>query len=148
MAQKKIIITSGFFNPVHIGHINLMRESRKLGDLLVVIVNNDNQVRLKGSMEFMQEQERMGIIKSIHGVDQAVLSIDQDISVAKSLERVALQHPGAELIFAKGGDRNASNIPEEEKNVCEKFGIKIVNGVGGSKVQSSSWLLKKVRHGS
>ncbi len=141
--MKKIVITSGFFNPIHIGHINLIREAKNLGDYLVVIVNNDQQVKMKGSMPFMAAKERIEIIKALKYADHVMLSVDKDKSVAKSLEIIAKLHPG-ELFFAKGGDRNAGNIPESEKLVCQKFNIKIINGVGGSKVQSSSGLLSKI----
>lgn len=142
--MKKIVITSGYFNPVHIGHMNLFREARALGDFLVVIVNNDAQVKIKGSMPFMAEQERIAIVKDIKYVDAVFLSIDSDGSIAKSLESVARQYKG-ELYFAKGGDRNLSNIPEAEKLVCQHFNIKIVNGIGGGKIQSSSGLLSKIK---
>lgn len=153
--KKKIIITSGFFNPLHIGHINLIKGAKKLGDYLVVIVNNDEQVKIKGSIQFMPEQERMEIIKAQKYVDEVFLSIDKDITIAKSLEFLAKKYlpnhlPAgrqalAELYFAKGGDRNANNIPESEKLVCQKFNIKIVNGVGGDKIQSSSRLLGQIK---
>ncbi len=137
--MKKIVITSGFFNPLHIGHINLIREAKNLGDFLVVVVNNDEQVKIKGSIPFMPEQERIEIVKALRYADDVVLSIDKDVSVIESLKMVAKLYPG-ELFFAKGGDRNVDNIPE--KAVCEQLGIKVINGVGGNKVQSSSWLLK------
>jgi cytidyltransferase-like protein len=139
--MKKVVITSGYFNPAHIGHINLFREAKNLGDILVVIVNNDEQVKLKGSVPFMSESERAEIIKAIKYVDDIFLSIDKDRSVCESLKAVAKMHPGSELFFAKGGDRNISNLPESETKVCKEFNIKIINGVGGDKVQSSSWLL-------
>jgi cytidyltransferase-like protein len=138
---KKIIITSGYFNPIHIGHINLIKEAKKLGDVLVVVVNNDEQVKIKGSVPFMPEQERMEIVKALRYADEVVLSVDKDRTVAKSLEFVAKKYKG-ELFFAKGGDRNVGNIPESEVNICSQYNIKVVNGVGGDKVQSSSWLLK------
>ena len=141
--MEKIVITSGFFNPIHIGHINLIKESKKLGDFLVVIVNNDNQVVIKGKTPFMSEGERMEIIKALKDVDEVFLSIDKDISVAESLIAIAKKHPDAEIFFAKGGDRNSGNIPEGEIKACQKFNIKVINGVGGGKVQSSSWLLAK-----
>ena len=139
--MKKVIITSGFFNPLHIGHINLLREAKKMGDILVVIVDNDEQVKTKGSVAFMPEKERLEIMKSIKYVDYVFLSIDKDVPIPKSLETVAKLYPG-ELFFAKGGDRNIDNIPEEEKRVCREQGIKVISNVGGSKVQSSSWLLE------
>jgi len=138
-AGRKVVITSGFFNPLHIGHINLIREAKNLGDFLVVIVNNDAQVKIKGSVPFMPEQERIEIIKALRYADDVVLSVDEDGSVIESLKMVAKKYPG-ELFFAKGGDRNIDNIPE--KNICEELEIKIINNVGGGKVQSSSWLLK------
>lgn len=140
--MRKIVITSGFFNPIHIGHINLIKEAKSLGDHLAVIVNNDEQVKIKKSVEFMPQSERMSIIEALGYVDEVFLSIDKDASIAKSLEFLAKKYQG-ELYFAKGGDRNSNNIPESEKAVCRDFNIKIVNGVGGDKVQSSSWLLNK-----
>jgi len=138
--MKKIIITSGYFNPIHCGHINLIREAKKLGDFLVVIVNNDEQVKIKGSVPFMLEQERIEIVKALKYADDVVLSIDKNASVVESLKMVAKKYPG-ELFFAKGGDRHSGNIPEV--GVCEEFNIKIINNVGGAKVQSSSSLIKK-----
>lgn len=141
MENKKIIITSGFFNPIHIGHINLIKKAKELGDFLVVIVNNDQQVKIKGSFPFMPEEERIEIVKALRYADDVVLAIDKDGFVAESLELVAKKYPG-DLYFAKGGDRNMGNLPESEINVCQKYNIKIINGVGGDKIQSSSWLIK------
>ena len=77
-ATKRVVITSGYFNPLHIGHINLIREAKKLGDFLVVIVNNDEQVKVKGSVPFMPEQERMEIVRALRYADDVVLSVDKD----------------------------------------------------------------------
>ena len=140
--MKKVIITSGFFNPLHIGHINLIREAKELGDFLVVIVNNDNQVKIKGSVPFMPEQERIEIIKALRYADDVILAIDKDRTVAKSLISIAKKYPDAMLFFAKGGDRNSGNIPESETKACKDFNITVINEVGGGKVQSSSWLIK------
>ena len=139
--MRKVVITSGFFNPLHIGHINLIREAKNLGDFLIVIVNNDEQVKLKGSVPFMSEQERVEIVKALRYADEVMLSIDKNGPVAESIRSIARTHKG-DLYFAKGGDRNAGNIPESESQVCKEFNIKIINGVGGDKVQSSSRLLK------
>ncbi len=152
MSNKKIVITSGFFNPVHIGHINLIKEAKNLGDFLVVIVNNDEQVKLKGSVPFMPEQERIEIIKALRYADDVVLSVDsfaegKEVPIPKSLEMVVQKYPG-EYIFAKGGDRNFDNLPESEKKVCSIFNIQVINNVGGGKVQSSSWLLNNVKKSS
>jgi len=144
-SNKKVVITSGYFNPLHIGHINLIREAKKLGDFLVVIVNNDEQVKIKGSVSFMPEQERIEIIKALRYADDVVLSSDKDGTVAESLVMVAKKYPKESLFFAKGGDRNSNNIPENEKKACEEFKITVINGVGGDKIQSSSWLLGNVK---
>jgi cytidyltransferase-like protein len=141
--MKKIIVTSGYFNPLHKGHVKLMEEAKKLGDVLVVIVNNDEQVKIKGSVPFMKEQERLEIIKGLKYPDEVFLSVDKDGTVAKSLETISKMYPG-KVYFAKGGDRNVNNIPESERRACEKFSIEIINNVGGGKIQSSSWLLKNV----
>jgi cytidyltransferase-like protein len=141
-STKKIIITSGYFNPLHIGHINLMSEAKNLGDFLIVIVNNDEQVKMKGSVPFMSQEERLEIIKNLKFVDQVFLSVDKNRTVAESLKAVAKMNSGAEFAFAKGGDRNTGNLPEEETKACDEFNIQIINDVGGGKVQSSSWLIK------
>ena len=141
--MKKIIITSGYFNPLHIGHINLFREAKNIGDFLVVIVNNDEQVKIKGSVTFMPENERVEVVKVIKYVDEVFLSIDKDKSVKESLKQIAKKFKG-ELFFANGGDRNTGNIPETE--VCKEFKIKMVDDVGGDKIQSSSWLLGKIKN--
>lgn len=142
--MKKVVITSGYFNPAHIGHINMFKEAKALGDILVVIINNDSQVKIKGSQPFMPESERIEIIKAIKYVDEVFLSVDRDGSVKESLKAVAKMHEECELFFANGGDRHKGNIPETE--VCEEFNIKMIDNVGGGKVQSSSWLLKSVKN--
>jgi cytidyltransferase-like protein len=148
MNARKIIITSGFFNPIHVGHLNLLKEAKSAGDFLVVIVNNDDQVRLKGSVDFMPEQERMALIESIKYVDAVFLSIDRfadkdGIPIPESLRAVSKLYPG-ELFFAKGGDRNYDNIPEVERKVCDECKIRVISNVGGGKVQSSSWLINNI----
>ena len=138
---KKIVIVSGYYNPLHIGHINCFKKAKELGDFLIAIVNNDEQVKVKGSVPFMSEQERIKIIKALRYPDKVILSIDKDGSVSESLKMVAKLYPG-ELFFAKGGDRNVNNIPE--KKLCENLNIKVINGVGGGKVQSSSQLINNI----
>lgn len=129
------ICVSGYFNPLHTGHLRYFSEAKKLGDTLIVIVNNDMQAQLKDSI-FMNEQERLEIIKSIKGVDDAILAIDTDESVSKTLEMLQPD------VFAKGGDTNINNI--RERKICEKLGIKMVFDIGGEKTQSSSLLRKKM----
>jgi len=132
----KTVAVSGYWNPIHVGHIRLFEEAKRLGDKLVVIVNNDEQVKLKGSFPFMNENDRLEIVSSLKIVDEAVLVVDKDESVCKTLE---ILKPD---IFANGGDRKAGNIPEYE--LCKKLGIKMVFNVGGEKIRSSSELIENV----
>ncbi len=128
------VAASGYFNPLHKGHVEYLQKAKSLGDYLIVIINNDKQRALKNSKEFMDEQERMFIVSALKCVDEVFLSIDQDTSVCESLAAI---QPN---IFAKGGDRFSSEIPESK--ICKQLGISIVDGLG-EKVQSSSWLLNK-----
>jgi glycerol-3-phosphate cytidylyltransferase/D-beta-D-heptose 7-phosphate kinase/D-beta-D-heptose 1-phosphate adenosyltransferase len=132
--MEKIICVSGYFNPLHAGHIEYFEKSKKLGDKLVVIVNNDKQSILKKGSSFMPEDERLKIIRSLKIVDMAVLSIDDDRTVCKTLTSI---RPN---IFTNGGDQFNDIIPE--KTICENLGIELVDGLG-EKIQSSSWLLEK-----
>ncbi len=143
--NKKIVVVSGFFNPLHIGHLSYLKEAKKLGDLLVVIVNSDEQVTLKGSIPFMDENERIEIVKSLRFVDKTFLSKDKDRTVCKTLEKVRKLYPEKEMIFANGGDRGKKNVPE--KKTCKTLGIKMKFGVGGTKkIQSSSSLLLELNN--
>lgn len=133
--RKPIVVAaSGYFNPIHKGHIEYLEKAKKLGDKLVVIVNSDQQRAIKGSKEFMDENERMLIVKALRCVDEVILSVDKDGTVCESLKLIRPD------IFAKGGDRFASEIPEAK--VCSDLNIFMVDGLG-NKIQSSSWLLNK-----
>ena len=139
--KPKAIIVSGYFNPLHKGHIEYFHKAKDKGDQLFVIVNNDQQRALKGSKEFQQEKERVFIVSNIKSVDHCVLSIDQDRTVCKTIEKIALDFGDAyDLSFANGGDQNNNTIPE--RPICDQMGIILVDGLG-DKIQSSSWLLKK-----
>lgn len=139
--KKKAIIVSGYFNPIHKGHLEYFQNAKKLADELFVIVNSDYQRSLKGSKEFQDEQERIFIVSNIKSVNKAILSIDQDKTVCRTIEKIADEYgQNYFLSFANGGDQNNDTIPE--KPICEKLGITLVDGLGG-KIQSSSWLLNK-----
>ena len=132
--MEKIVCVSGYFNPLHAGHIEYFEKSKLLGNKLIVIVNNDKQAIMKKGSSFMPENERLKIIRSLRIVDMAVLSIDDDRTVCKTLSCVRPD------IFTNGGDQFNDIIPE--KNICDELKIKLVDGLG-EKIQSSSWLLEK-----
>ena len=139
--MKKAIIVSGYFNPLHKGHIEYFNHAKAAGDELIVIVNNDHQRALKGTKEFQLEDERIFIISNIKSVDRVYLSIDQDRTVCESIRMVHRELGDSyHLAFANGGDQNNQSIPEVP--VCLELGIELLDGLG-EKIQSSSWLLKK-----
>jgi D-beta-D-heptose 7-phosphate kinase/D-beta-D-heptose 1-phosphate adenosyltransferase len=141
MNKLKAIIVSGYFNPIHKGHLEYFNNAKALADKLFVIVNNDHQRALKGSKEFQDEKERMIIVSNIKAVDKAILSIDTDRTVCATIKMIAEQYGGEfELGFANGGDQNNEICPE--RDVCFEFKIELIDGLG-DKIQSSSWLLKK-----
>jgi D-beta-D-heptose 7-phosphate kinase/D-beta-D-heptose 1-phosphate adenosyltransferase len=139
--MKKVIIVSGYFNPIHKGHIEYFNNAKDLADELFVIVNNDIQRVLKGAKEFQDEDERLFIIQNIKSVDRAMISVDKDRTVCESV-RVIFETYGEEyqLGFANGGDQNNNSIPEAP--ICKELDIQLIDGLGG-KIQSSSWLLNK-----
>ena len=140
MSKKKGIIVSGYFNPIHKGHIEYFNNAKSLADELFVIVNNDNQRALKASKKFQEQEERIIIVSNIKSVDHCVLSIDEDRTVCKTIEKIALDFGATyDLIFANGGDQNNNTTPE--RSICDQMGIKLADGLG-DKIQSSSWLLK------
>ena len=144
MAKKKrigkkpvVVAVSGYFNPLHIGHLEMIERAKKLGDKLVAIVNNDIQVALKGSFPFMSAADRLKIVKAIKGVDEVFLAIDKDLSVRQSLAQIKPH------IFANGGDRKSvGDVPEYE--VCQRLNIKMVDGLG-RKIRASSLLIAQDR---
>ena len=139
--KLKATIVSGYFNPLHKGHIEYFHLAKAQGNQLFVIVNNDYQRVLKGSKEFMLEEERSLIVNELELVDEVFLSIDQDRTVCATLKKIYKNYSETfELFFANGGDQNSSSSPETP--VCKKIGIGIIDGLG-DKIQSSSWLLRK-----
>jgi len=143
MRKEKVVIASGYFDPLHVGHVEYLNMAKTLGDTLVVIINNDEQAKLKKGESFMDEKDRMEIVFNLGSVDEVLLSDDTDKSVSKSLELIAQFKPMAELIFAKGGDRNFGEVPEVK--TCEKLGIEMVDNLG-KKIRSSSELTGLVEH--
>ena len=129
--NKIRVAVSGYFDPIHVGHLEYLKMAKELGDSLVVIVNNNYQCKLKKGKHFMDENDRVEIVKALRFVDEVFLSVDKDRTVCKSLEEIKPD------VFANGGDRATSEVPETP--VCKKFNIKMVDGLG-DKIRSSSSL--------
>ena len=138
--KSKAIIVSGYFNPLHKGHLELFEKAKAVGDELWVIINSDLQRELKGSKQFMDENERLIIVRAIKYVDKVLISIDKDKTQCATLSYLADEFGiNYNFYFANGGDQNNESITES--SVCKKLGIKLIEGLG-DKIQSSSWLLK------
>ena len=140
--EKIVVVVSGGFDPIHVGHVRMFQEAKRLGDELVVILNNDHWLRKKKGRAFMPDAERKEIIEAIKGVDRVVITKHEqntnDMSVCVELREIRPH------IFVNGGDRKPDGDPVPEVAVCSELGIKMVYNVGyGGKVQSSSWLLDR-----
>jgi D-beta-D-heptose 7-phosphate kinase/D-beta-D-heptose 1-phosphate adenosyltransferase len=136
----KVVIVSGYFDPFHVGHLEMIKLAKKLGDELVVIVNNDVQAKIKKGRAVMKEEDRLEIMRSIKYIDSAFISVDLNKTVCKSLKKVRETYPDAEIVFANGGDRHSGEIPEAK--AAKKHNIKLVDGLG-EKIRSSSEFNKK-----
>lgn len=141
MRSRKLVAVSGGFDPIHSGHTRYIRESRKLGDKLIVILNNDNWLMNKKGYMFMSECERKEVLEAILGVDRVVLTDhvlgEEDQSVCRALREIRPD------VFANGGDRKPDGDPIPEVELCNELGIEMAYNVGaGGKVQSSSWLIE------
>ena len=133
------VVVSGYFDPIHVGHLEMMKLAKQLGDELVVIVNNDKQAKLKKKKSFMSEDDRLKIVKAIRYTDAAFISVDEDKTVCGSLEKVRRNYKDYNIIFANGGDRHSGEIPESK--VCKKCDIQMIDGLG-DKIRSSSKIVK------
>ena len=137
MTEKTLVIVSGYFSPLHCGHLDYLEAGASLGDRLIVIVNNDLQQKKKKGKVILPQQDRLRIVKALSIVDEACVAIDNDSSVKKTIEFIALKNQQFNLIFANGGDRNQpSDIPEVD--VCREHKIQLIFGAGGSTKRDSS----------
>ena len=134
------VVVSGYFDPIHVGHLEMMKLAKQLGDELIVIVNNDKQAKLKKKKSFMSEDDRLKIVKAIRYTDAAFISVDEDKTVCGSLEKVRRNYKDYNIIFANGGDRHSGEIPESK--VCKKCDIQMIDGLG-DKIRSSSKIIKR-----
>ena len=133
----KVVIVSGYFNPLHGGHLDMIEAAAKMGDRLIVIVNNDEQQIVKKGKVILEETNRARLLRALRAVDEVIISIDKDQTQIATLEFIASQYPSDELVFANGGDRDSEKaIPESD--VCRTHGIEMVFGVGGDEKADSS----------
>jgi cytidyltransferase-like protein len=144
----RVSVISGYFNPIHSGHIDYIRSASLLGDALIVIVNNDSQVEKKGSSPFQDEEERVKIVQNIKGVSRAIVSVDNTADVCNSLRLIHSQYKDDpffdEMVFCNGGDRKEGGVPEDI--LTKELGIRMVYNVGGEKTQSSSNLISRAKN--
>jgi cytidyltransferase-like protein len=137
--MQKIVVVSGGFDPVHSGHIKLIKEARTLGDLLIVGINSDEWLARKKGRAFMPWQERLCVLNNLSSVDEVYTFDDEDGTACHLLQQVRAHYPDSQIVFANGGDRTANNIPE-----MTVPGVEFVFGVGGeNKSNSSSWILEE-----
>ncbi|HUG83523.1 MAG TPA: adenylyltransferase/cytidyltransferase family protein [Euzebya sp.] len=133
----RTVIVSGYFNPLHIGHLRLLQAARAAGDKLVVIVNNDAQQQLKKGRVIMSQDDRREIVAAIGIVDEAIIAVDEDETIRATLAAIAEREAGNRLVFGNGGDRDSAGaVPETE--VCERYGITMVFDMGGTNKADSS----------
>jgi D-beta-D-heptose 7-phosphate kinase/D-beta-D-heptose 1-phosphate adenosyltransferase len=142
---KKVVLVGGFFNVLHRGHVRHFEAARELGDYLIVHVHRgDCSLKHKGYV-VLSDEDKVEVLKAIRWVDEVWLcSLNCDGSIIEALHKLRKEYPKETLILAKGGDRTSQNMPKKEIETCEKLDIKIVYGVGGEKVQSSSKLVNKI----
>jgi len=137
--MQKIIVVSGGFDPIHSGHIKLIKEARLLGDMLIVGINSDEWLARKKGRAFMPWQERLCVLNNLSSVDEVYTFDDDDGTACHLLEQVRAHYPDSQIVFANGGDRTQENIPE-----MSVPGVEFVFGIGGkNKANSSSWILQE-----
>jgi cytidyltransferase-like protein len=139
MNSNTVVVVSGGFDPVHSGHIRLIKAARELGDHLIVGINSDEWLARKKGRAFMPWTERLCVLNNLKQVDEVYTFDDEDGTACHLLQQVRAHYPDARIIFANGGDRTKENIPE-----MSVPGIEFVFGVGGEdKANSSSWILQE-----
>lgn len=134
--QPTSVIVSGYFSPLHVGHLDMIEGAAALGDHVIVIVNNNAQQVGKKGKVIIDEQDRLRVVNALQLVDEALVAVDDDRTVCASLVHIAKKYPDRKLIFANGGDREPDFVPE--KPVCEEHNIELVFGTGGNNKADSS----------
>lgn len=141
MKHYDIMILSGGFDPLHVGHIRMIQHARDMAALVVVGVNSDEWLVREHGRVLMEFSERCEIVASIRGVTSAVGFDDADNTAVSLLQTVCRLSPGAKIAFGNGGDRTSTNVPEVE--ICKELGVDLVWGVGGDQVESSSGVIER-----
>lgn len=144
-SRPTLVVVSGYFGPIHVGHLDMIEAGAAAGDELMVIVNNNHQQTLKKGRVVIDEADRLRIVLALRVVDHAMIAVDDDGTVRASLEAIADRFPDHRLVFGNGGDdrRNDAEVPESE--VCERRGIEMIFGMGGAnKADSSSRLIAEL----
>lgn len=148
----KVVVVSGYFNPLHGGHLDMIEAAKKLGDYLVVVVNNDEQAIMKKGKIILNEQNRLRLMRALRDVDRAMLSVDtNDTSQTETLKLIRANFPKEKIIFANGGDRSeGQSLPKNEYAICKKLGIEMIFGVGSELVEkrdSSTRIIEELGRG-
>jgi len=138
MSKKNAIILSGYFSPMHIGHLDMIEDAAARADFVIVVVNNNDQQMAKKGKVIIDEADRLRIVEALRVVDHAFIAVDDDRTVSASLEKVAREFGDVySLTFANGGDRkDGSVVPETD--VCDRHGITMVFDMGGTEKRDSS----------
>lgn len=131
------VILSGYFSPLHVGHVDMLEAAEAYGDEVIVIVNNNAQQIIKKGKVIIDEADRLRIVRALKPVDDAFIAVDTDRTVIKSIEAVALKYPDYKLVFANGGDRESGELVPETP-ICEQYGIEMIFDMGGNEKADSS----------
>lgn len=139
-----IVITSGGFDPLHIGHVEYLRRAKKMSGKHICIVNSDDFLDRKKGYHLMGWIDRMTIVGSLKYVDEVYASIDKDDTVCETLRLIRTWYQDDTIFFVKGGDRSKDEIPEAK--VCEELHIQVIEGLG-DKIRSSSDIIEEAVRG-
>ena len=137
--KKSVIVLSGGFDPIHKGHMRMVREAANLGHQVIVGLNSDAWLTRKKGKPFMKWDERAEILESCKFINQVMSMVDDDDTACDIITSVSKMYEGYNIYFANGGDRGKGNVPEMP--TCKELGVVMLWGIGGGKIQSSSWLI-------
>ena len=139
--RKSVIIMSGGFDPVHKGHLRMFREASWLGHQVIVGLNSDDWLTRKKGKPFMDFKERKEILEGFKYINQVLAFDDKDETANDIIKQICSLYRNFDvnIYFANGGDRTSDNVPEMK--VCDELGVEMIWGIGGGKIQSSSWLI-------